>query len=421
MQQVQIERQMLAWIADHKSEAVNLLRQLIRQPSIPGFEYGAQQVVLRQLKTLGLEVSSEQIDTAILRVLDGYSDTERDYAYRPNVVGRWRGAGGERSLILSSHIDVVPVESHSGWTYDPWEGTVVDNRLYGRGAWDNKSGIVIILTVLQALTELGVKLRGDVEVQSVPDEEAGGNATLSLCASGHRADAALFVDGVRCAAVTGFMGQTWFRVTVQGAPTGGVDPNRGVNPITLAGKLIAALYHLEDEMNDALTAPYGGIQRPVRFNVGQIHSGVWSNTVPARCVFEGQINFLPDQSLAWAQEQVRGAIAEAAAGETWLRDHPPEIRFVGVQAAGCHDTSSPELLQTLAAAHRDVWRTEMVVRQIQGFIDTRHYLAYGIPSVCYGPLGGNAHGADEYLDLDTLVPTIQAVALFVLRWCGLVY
>ena len=90
MQQAQIERQVLDWIADHKSEAVNLLRQLIRQPSIPGFEYGAQQVVLRQLKTLGLEVSSEQIDTAILRVLDGYSDTERDYAYRPNVVGRWR-------------------------------------------------------------------------------------------------------------------------------------------------------------------------------------------------------------------------------------------------------------------------------------------------------------------------------------------
>ena len=61
----------------------------------------------------------------------------------------------------------------------------------------------------------------------------------------------------------------------------------------------------------------------------------------------------------------------------------------------------------------------MVIRNIQGFIDTRHYLAYGIPSVCYGPLGGNAHGVDEYLELDTLVPTAQAIALFVMRWCGL--
>ncbi len=61
----------------------------------------------------------------------------------------------------------------------------------------------------------------------------------------------------------------------------------------------------------------------------------------------------------------------------------------------------------------------MRVRQILGFVDTRHYFAYGLPSVCYGPMGANPHGADEYLDLNTLVPIAQAMALFVMRWCEL--
>jgi acetylornithine deacetylase len=414
-----VERSVLDWLATHEADTIELLRELIRQPSVPGMEYGAQQVVLRQLTDLGLDAVCEEVDVATVSALPGYSETGRGYANRPSVVGRWPGTGGGRSLILSSHIDVVPVESCSGWTYDPWRGKIVGGRLYGRGACDDKPGIVLNLAVLRALRELGVRLRGDVEVQSVPDEEGGGNATLALCASGHRADAALFVDGVRCTAVTGFMGQSWFRATVRGAPAGGVDLERGVNPIPLAGKLIDALYRLEDEMNETLDVPYGGVERPVRFNVGQIHAGAWSNSVPARCVFEGQINFLPCRELAWAQDQVRQAIADVVANDPWLHDHPPEIRFVGVQADGCHDTSTPELLCVLGAAHKDVWGTEMVIRDIQGFIDTRHYLTHGIPSVCYGPLGANAHGVDEYLELDTLVPTAQAIALFVMRWCGL--
>ena len=180
-----VERSVLDWLATHEADTIELLRELIRHPSIPGMEYGAQQVVLRQLTDLGLTAVCEEVDVATISALPGYSETDRDYANRPSVVGQWPGAGGGRSLILSSHIDVVPVESCSGWTHDPWLGEIVGGRLYGRGAWDDKPGIVLSLAVLRALRELDVRLRGDVDVQSVPDEEGGGNATLALCASGH--------------------------------------------------------------------------------------------------------------------------------------------------------------------------------------------------------------------------------------------
>lgn len=413
-----VESAVLDWVVGHKAEAFELMRELVRQPSIPGLEYGVQQLVYHQLTDLGLATSFEEIDIPTLAALPGFSDTNRSYANRPNVVARWPGSGGGRTLILTSHIDVVPIEEDSGWTHDPWGGEIVGNRLYGRGAWDDKSGMALILIVLRALREQGIKLRGDIEVLSVPDEEGGGNATLALCASGHRADAALFVDGVRCAAVTGFTGLTCFRVTVRCEPSPGLSQERGKNPIRLAEKLISALYDLAEAMNDSFAGSYGGTDRPIQFNVGHIHSGAWVNSVPSRCVFEGQINFLPGTALTWAQDQVRKAIADAAARDPWLRDHQPELRFVGVQAEGCRDTSNADLVSVLGAAHRDIWNAEMMIRQLLGFVDTRHYLAYGIPSICYGPSGANAHCPDEYLDLDTLIPTARVIALFVLRWCG---
>ncbi len=208
------------------------------------------------------------------------------------------------------------------------------NRLYGRGAWDDKPGIALVLVVLRALRGLDVRLCGDLEVRSVPDEEGGRNATPALC-RGASCRRDTVVGGVRSAAVTGFMRQTWFGVCVSGLSSGGVGPDRGVNPVPLASRLIEALYDREDEMNDALKAGYGGQQRLVRFNVGHIQAGASSNSVPSCCVFDGQISFPPSKTLDQARRRVREAIADAAVRDCWLRSHPPAIRFVGVRASGC--------------------------------------------------------------------------------------
>lgn len=140
-----IERAVVAWLAAHRAEAVDLLCELIQQPSIPGFEFGAQQVVCRHLAGLGLDVTCGDVDEATVAPLPGYSPTGRSYAGRAWVAARWPGAGSGRSLILSSHIDVTPVEEGSGWTHDPWRGEIVGERLYGRGAWDDKPGSALAI------------------------------------------------------------------------------------------------------------------------------------------------------------------------------------------------------------------------------------------------------------------------------------
>src|SRR6516165_7238724 len=77
---------------------------------------------------------------------------------RPNVIGRARGGGGGRTLLLNAHMDVVGVE---GMT-DPFRPRVEGDRLYGRGAYDMKAGLAGIMVAAARAAQEG--LAGDVIV-----------------------------------------------------------------------------------------------------------------------------------------------------------------------------------------------------------------------------------------------------------------
>jgi acetylornithine deacetylase len=205
---------------------------------------------------------------------------------------------------------------------------------------------------------------------------------------------------------------------VEGVGGGAVGPDRVVNPIPLAAKVILGLAELEDTMNEDAQCSYGGVKRPIRVNIGAIEAGVWPNSIPTHCIMHGQLNFLPGRDLSWAQTQIRDAVRQVSEGDSWLREHQPRIEFDGVQSEACSDTASPEMMHVLTLAHSRIHHEPPQVRQILGFVDTPLYSQYGIPALCYGPRGGNPHAANEYVDLDSLVACGQVLGDFVLQWCG---
>ena len=94
---------------------------------------------------------------------------------RPNLVARLKGQGTAPPLLLYGHVDVVTTVDQT-WQHPPFEGRLVDGYVWGRGALDMKSGIVMMLSAfLKAKTE-GVHLPGDVILALVSDEEGGGDA-----------------------------------------------------------------------------------------------------------------------------------------------------------------------------------------------------------------------------------------------------
>ena len=105
---------------------------------------------------------------------------------RINVVGRWRGTGGGKSLLFNGHVDTNPVTE--GWTVDPWEGKVDDAFIYGIGVSNMKAGDCAYFCAVKTLLDAGVKLRGDVILTFVVGELQGGVGTKALMDAGLRAD-----------------------------------------------------------------------------------------------------------------------------------------------------------------------------------------------------------------------------------------
>ncbi|HMF88791.1 MAG TPA: M20/M25/M40 family metallo-hydrolase, partial [Gemmatimonadaceae bacterium] len=96
---------------------------------------------------------------------------------RAVLIGRIRGNGARRPVILLAHMDVVGVE-RGGWSVDPFAGEIKDGYLYGRGAIDDKgmlaANLMTMLLLKRALAKGGAGLSRDVIFLATSDEEAGG-------------------------------------------------------------------------------------------------------------------------------------------------------------------------------------------------------------------------------------------------------
>ena len=199
-------------VDDLQGELVTLLQELVRIPSTnhpPGGDERAVQVFYANtLRKIGLETDLfEPEEVPGFTSHPGRLETH-DMAGRPCVAGVWKGTGSGRSLILIAHADTEQTGDPALWTSgDPFNGVLRNGRVYGRGAGDDKSGMAINAMVVYALRKAGLRLKGDLTVASVPDEEkAGGNGSVALLLKGYTAQAGIFMDGVNMELSTSGLG-----------------------------------------------------------------------------------------------------------------------------------------------------------------------------------------------------------------------
>jgi acetylornithine deacetylase len=175
-----------------RAEVVALAQSLVRVDSVAvppeGHETRVQKVLARALRRHRVDV--ELYDVGFLsRSRHPFARRDRRYRGRHNLVARLPGAGRGRSLLLSGHVDTVPA-GHEPWSASPWSGAIRKGRLHGRGSWDMKGGLAAQAAVAMALRKAGLRLGGDLLLESVVDEEfAGGGGTLAGRLRGITADA----------------------------------------------------------------------------------------------------------------------------------------------------------------------------------------------------------------------------------------
>ncbi|MGH2549316.1 MAG: ArgE/DapE family deacylase [Thermomicrobiales bacterium] len=408
--------QLFAAIDARQDELITIVEDLIRFPSTLGNERPAQEYVARHLAASGFATELWELDDAI-KQLPNAGESGVPFAGRPNVSAHRAGTGGGKSLILNGHIDVVSAEPVELWDTDPYQPTRVGDRLFGRGAWDMKSGVAMNLFLARLISDLSIPLQGALTIQSVIEEECTGNG--SLAASRHdRADGALISESTNQNFLFGHVGVMWFKIAITGKTWHAMQAWAGVNAIEKAVPIILALKQLDTELNVDVHPLFTQFEHPINLNIGVITGGDWPSTVPGSCELGCRVSFYPGVTVAEMRAKIEATIATVTASDPWLTEHPPVVTYYGFGSEGAVVALDHPLVQTTGDWHERVTGSPIVNTTSTAINDSRYFNLSGIPCGCYGARGANAHGANEWLDVSSLAPTMKVLAASVLDWCG---
>ena len=400
------------------------LTTLVGFRTLRGREARCQDWLAREFSGRGWAVDRYTLADVSMEHLPGYSPVmDTDYEQAIQVVASLRAleqAG--RSLILQGHVDVVPEGPPEMWTSQPYEATIRDGRLYGRGAGDMKAGISAMVFALDAIRSAGYAPASDIYVQTVTEEECTGNGALSTLARGYRADACLIPEPTRGAILRGTIGVMWFRLKLRGRPVHVSESERGTNAIMSAFGLLQAIQAFTRDLNERVkTHPwFSRLDAPIKFNPGKIRGGDWASSTPAWCEVDCRIAVYPGVRLETFRAELAGVVARAAERDPFLANSPPEIVGNGFQADDYLLEPGSEFENTVRASHRMMAGVDPEERILPAVTDCRFYgRYYGIPSLAYGPSASEGHGFDESVDLESVKRTTVVIAELISRWCGI--
>ncbi|WP_062356628.1 peptidase [Bacillus kwashiorkori] len=407
------------WIENNQQTAIRLLKRLVQEDSTRMQEFKGQAVIIEKCRELGLELDIWEIGEETMCHPLFHSD-RKDFSENPNVVATLKGSGGGKSLIVNSHIDVVPVGNMDDWQYEPFSGKIMDGKLYGRGATDMKGGTVALLYVLEALKECGIHLKGDVIFQSVIEEESGGSGTLAAVVRGYKADGALIPEPTNLKIFPKLQGSLWFRINVFGKSAHAGTRYEGVNAIEKSMKVINMLQQLETKRNETITDPlYKNIKIPVPINVGKFYSGKWPSSVPDLAIIEGRLGVKPDETIDEAMAELQSSLNELIVEDEWFQEKPPKLEWFGARWLPSTIAADHPLLTTVAESYQSIIGQKAIIEASPWATDGGMlYHAGGIPVVVFGPgITKLAHDSDEYILLEDIITAAKIIAKTVIHWC----
>ena len=170
------------WIDANADECVRDLQDFVRQPSI-----SAQNVGLREGATLIRDMMRRDGLPADLHELEEGP---------PVVFGHLQAKGPAKTILCYAHYDVQPPEPIEAWTHGgPWSAAIVDGVLYGRGATDNKSGVLAFTKAAKAFLAVRGEVPANLKFLIEGEEEIG---SPNLAAWAARNKELLAADGMHC-------------------------------------------------------------------------------------------------------------------------------------------------------------------------------------------------------------------------------
>lgn len=405
-----------------EDDILDLTTRLVAEPSTLGNEKSVLLVMEEELKRLAYPPKRIPIDPVALGEHPGFAKVPWSYEDRYNLAATREADGtGGRSALFNGHLDVVSEQPLRLWDTDPYKPTVKEGWMYGRGAGDMKSGIAAMVYAVKAIENSGLGLKAPVTLETVIEEECGGNGALACLDAGYDADAVLIPEPFGLKIMKSELGILWFKVVLSGVPKHVAEAQAGVNAIEKCFPVIASLRDLEKEMNATIHPAYKEINHPINFNVGIIKGGDWPSTVAAEVEMHCRFSYFPGQTYDQTCRRIKDSIAQGAEGDPWLSENPPKVEFYGFKTEGHSIEDDLPMFQTVGECHRALTGDQIEDMHTTAASDVRVFHFYGrSEATCYGPVAENIHGANERVLIDSVISTARLYALFLTRWCGIV-
>lgn len=371
------------------------LRRFIRIPSRSGPSGGEEGPLQEEIAAL-MRIAGARVRTFQPADIPAFFShplchrPDRQYANRPTVIGEL-GPENAPALLILAHSDTVPLYEPDQWTVDPFGGEVRDGAVFGLGSSDDKWGLASMLGIIEHLKLQESSLRRKAIFASTIDEENGvGNGTLLLHLGGVRAEAALYLDGLRMEVHIGCLGGSNLYLRC----ADGVNEDSR----TVVDMLQEACAALSRERSGLFAQPLfeanhvrdASVQIAVRLIEGK--------EVPAISFYT-----LPGEDLIAMRRQLEFTIGQSLGGR--FQNYQLDYRSPWFEPAQIDRDFF--LVHSLCSSFRNILDRKPVVTTISkqdSFVLTNHA---GIPTVAFGCTGrtlgrGAFHRPDEYLGVSEL-------------------
>lgn len=315
-------------------------------------------------------------------------------------------------FLINGHVDVVPTDNQE-WSSPPFAPKVSDGRMIARGAMDMKGGLVAAALAFRYLAQTWDGT-GTILFAAVPEEETGGNGTLAALERGYLPDAAVFAEPTDLQVCHRHVGIQLFDVDVVGRPGGMLRRSWGLSAAPTLARVAIALEELESERTD-LAQRQGGYDPddlPGFINF-TMTAGDWLATRAATGHIEGLMGVLPDETQGDAERALRLAVGRA----TEDGDLPVSVSVRPGAHRGGELANDHGLVAAFADDAAAAGAPGARTRAGTMVCDAKIVQGGGwAPSVVLGPIGGNLHSADEWVDLASVSTLIELLVRGVTRF-----
>lgn len=372
-----------------KEKRIAILQDVIKIRSVNNNEAEVADYYAKLLQTHG-------IDSTKINYQEG----------RDNLVATIKKGNSKKVLGLSGHMDVVDAGDESQWKFPPYEAVIDDNKLYGRGSTDMKSGLTAMVIAMIELAEEEVSFDGTVKLLATVGEEIGELGAQQLTEAGYADDLTglLIGEPTKYNLMYAHMGSINYSVISRGKEAHSSMPEQGFNAINHLNEFITRVNKematvAENYVNEDLG-------RTIH-NVTVIKGGNQVNSIPSYAELQGNIRSIPNFSNDEVKSLLTTIIDELNEGSDYKLELSIDFNKIPVKA----DKNS-----ALIQAVQDQFEKPLPLVTAAGTTDAAEFTKSEntFDFVVFGPGEPTLpHQINEYVEIDNYLDIIDKYKLFI--------